>query len=323
MIDILNIEPTVISKDLRGKYVLLYSQPKGGKTTMACSFPKNLLCAFERGYNAISGAMVIDITKWADLKIAIRQLRKPEAQEKYHTITIDTVSIAWDLCEQYICAQNGVQAISEIPWGQGYAATKKEFESTLREITQLGYGLVLISHSEVKNMPGPNDTELEVVRPALNKRAYEVANRIVDIIGYIDVEWKDDGTSERWLYTRATPTIMAGSRYKYMPKRIKFGYDELVEAISEAVDKQVNLDGARVVDKVEVAAVEKLDFETLRNEAEKLWKELVQADEHNAEKVLKKVEMIFGRKMKLSEITEDQVDLMHLVVLDMKDMLED
>lgn len=27
-IDILNIEPTTISRDLRGKYICLYSQPK-------------------------------------------------------------------------------------------------------------------------------------------------------------------------------------------------------------------------------------------------------------------------------------------------------
>lgn len=28
MIDILNIEPTVISRDLKGKYILLYGKPK-------------------------------------------------------------------------------------------------------------------------------------------------------------------------------------------------------------------------------------------------------------------------------------------------------
>ena len=28
MIDILNIEPTVISRDLKGKYILIYGKPK-------------------------------------------------------------------------------------------------------------------------------------------------------------------------------------------------------------------------------------------------------------------------------------------------------
>ena len=135
-IDILNIKPSVISRDLRGKYVLLYGKPKSGKTTAACAFPKALLCAFERGYNAIGGVMAQDITKWAEFRQIIRQLEKPEAKEMYETIIIDTVSIAWDLVEQFVCVQNGVQKIADIPWGGGYSASKKEFESSLRRITQ-------------------------------------------------------------------------------------------------------------------------------------------------------------------------------------------
>ena len=64
-IDILTIEPSVISRDLRGKYVIIYGKAKSGKTTSACSFPKSLLCAFERGYNAIGGVKAVDITKWS------------------------------------------------------------------------------------------------------------------------------------------------------------------------------------------------------------------------------------------------------------------
>ena len=74
--------------------------------------------------------------------MVLRQLEKPEAHASFETIIIDTISIAWDLCEQYICAQNSVQKISDIEWGGGYTACKKEFESTLRKITQLGYGVV-------------------------------------------------------------------------------------------------------------------------------------------------------------------------------------
>ena len=93
-IDILNIEPSVISRDLKGKYVLVYSQPKVGKTSFAASFPRNLLLAFEKGYNAIGGVRAADINKWSDAKLVLRQLEKPEAKAMYDTVTIDTVSIA-------------------------------------------------------------------------------------------------------------------------------------------------------------------------------------------------------------------------------------
>lgn len=319
-IDILNLEPSVISKDLRGKFLCIYSLPKVGKTSLACQFPKNLLLGFEHGWNAISGAMAIDIKKWTDLKLVLRQLEKPEAQEKYNTITIDTVGIAWDLCEQYVCAQNGVQSIGDIPWGGGYSAAKKEFENCLRKITQLGYGLVIIAHVDKRIEKRADDSEVEILGPAIPKRAYDVVNQLVDIIGYIDITWNEDGTSERWLYTRKTPTVMAGSRFKYLAPKIKFGYQELVDAIVEAIHKSEEIDGATIVDKNDAEVEEELDFDSIREEASKLWGNLTGKDPANAEKILKKVEMIFGRKMKLSEITEDQKDLFNLVLLEMRDM---
>ena len=320
-IDILNIQPTTISRDLKGKFVCIYSLPKVGKTSMACQFPKNLLLAFEKGYNAIAGIKPVDITKWSDLKLVLRQLEKPEARQMYDTITIDTIGIAWEMCEQFVCAQNGVQKIGDIPWGGGYSACKREFESCLRKITQLGYGLVIIAHVEKRIEKRADDSEVEILGPAIPKRAYEIVNQLVDIIGYIDITWDEEGNSERWLYTRKTPTIMAGSRFKYLAPKIKFGYNELVAAIGEAIDKAEKLDGAVVVDTTQQVIEEKLDYNAIRAEAAELWKQLVEKDTENAGRILKKVEMVFGRPMKLSEITEDQVDLFNLVLLDMKEML--
>ena len=321
MIDILSIEPTVISRDLKGKYLLLYGKPKTGKTTMASRFPKNLLIAFEKGYNAIDGIKAVDVNKWSEFRQVLRQLEKPEAQEMYDTITIDTTTIAYEMCEQFVCSQNGVQSIRDIPWGQGWTLAKKEFESCLRKITMLGYGLVLISHIETRKEKTADDSEIEILAPSMPKRCYEVVNQIVDIIGYIATEWDDEGNSHRWLYTRQTPTVMAGSRFPYLAPKIKLGYQELVDAINEAIDKQRDIDGATVVDKLEKKQEEELSFSEIREEASKIWAKLVNEDAANAEKILKKVEMIFGRKLKLSEITEDQKEPFFLVLLEMRDMI--
>ena len=321
-IDILNIQPSVISRDLRGKYVLLYGKPKSGKTTAACAFPNSLLVAFERGYNAIGGVRAVDITKWADWKMVLRQLEKPEAQKMYETIIIDTISIAWDYCEQYICAQNGVQKINEIPWGGGYSACKKEFEGVLRKITMLGYGIVLIAHSATRVEKTADGSEVEIISPEMPKRASEICNGLVDIIGYIGGEYDADKNFTRYLYTRETPTLFAGSRFKYLAPKIKFGYQELVDAIAEAIDMAEKHDGVKVVDNAELTAIgERLDFATVRAEAQDLWQKLTQKNPDNASVILKKIEMTMGHRMKLSEFTEDQCDLMYLVVLDMRDML--
>lgn len=324
-IDIFNIKPSVISRDLKGKYVLIYGKEKSGKTTAAASFPKALICAFERGYNGLGGVMAQAINSWSDFKTVLRQLEKPEAKEIYSTIVIDTVSIAWDQCEQFICRQNGVQKIGDIPWGGGYSAAKKEFETSLRKITMMGYGVVLIAHNASRIEKNADGSEIEIIYPDLPKRAAEICNGIVDIIGYIGTEW-EDGVARRYLYTRETPTLFAGSRFKYMKPKIPFGYKELVAAIADAIEKSEKEDGVTVVDSAAlVSSAEKLDFNEVRAKAQELWTRLVgsgdNANPEIASTILKKIEMTMGRRMKLSEFTEDQVDLLQLVVDEMSDML--
>lgn len=111
---------------------------KIGKTTFCCQSDKALILATEIGTNAQSGAMVQPIQKYADFKLVLRQLEKPEAKEKFNTICIDTIGILYDLCEQYICQQNGVSKINEVPYGGAYSQLSKEFESSLRKITMMG-----------------------------------------------------------------------------------------------------------------------------------------------------------------------------------------
>lgn len=318
-IDILAIQPQVISRDLRSKYLLLAGAPKIGKTEFCTMAPDALVLAFEIGTNARPGAMIQKIDTWSTFKLVLRQLEKPEAKAKFSTICIDTVAIAYDLCEQFICAQNGVQKIGDIPYGGGYAALSKEFDSSLRKITMMGYGLIMTCH--LKESSDENG-EITGYKPDLNNRCLKIVNGLVDIIGVITQTWDENGESHRWIQTRSTPTIVAGSRYKYLAPRIPFGYNEFLEALSQAIDKEQE-NGAVVTDTAPVDTFEKLDYKAIRAEASELWTTLVEKDPENAPIILKKVEIIFGRPMKLSEITEDQVDLFNLVVLDMRDMLKD
>lgn len=318
MIDIFNLQPTTISRDLKGKYICLFGKPKVGKTTFAAQAPNNLLLAFEKGYNAISGIKAQDINRWADFKMVLKQLERPEAQEIYDTVTIDTVGIMWEMCEQYICAQNQVTSIGDIPWGKGYSLCKREFESCLRKITMLGYGLIIIAHVDKRIEKKDDESEIEIVSPAIPKRAYEIVNQLVDIIGYIDVVYDDDGSSKRILCTRSTPTVMAGSRFPYLPPKIPFGYKELTNAVADAIEKSEKLDGAVIVDSVERTEDDERSFEEVQDEGRVLWTKLVEANPANAQRVMKIVENIFGHQMKLSEIQEEQKDLFELVIAEMK-----
>lgn len=317
-----DIQPTVISRDLKGKFILLYGRPKVGKTSMSASFPRNLIFATEVGYHAIAGIHAVDIDTWGTFKRRLRELEKATIKNKFDTITIDTVSLLWDLCEKFICSQNDVASLGDIPWGKGYDACKKEFHEALRKITLLGYGLVLICHSDIRVEKDDEGNEVEFVAPALNKRAYAIANQLVDIIGYIGVEFDKSGNSTRKIYTRQTPRVMAGSRYPYMKPEIPFGYQELANALAEAIEQSGIRDGATIVDaRVDVHSDTVRPFADVMNEARELFEALPDTAEATAE-FEKSIKDNFGSEsFRLSYAKESQRELVEAVIVDMKSIL--
>ena len=262
-IDIFNIPENVISRDLKGRFLCIYGPEKVGKSTFGAKLPRPLFCNFEVGTNYLP-VKPVNIDKWSTFKQVLRQLERPEAHDYYDTVVIDTVSEAYAACEQFICAQNAVQRIGEIPYGRGYADTKREFENALRKITMLGFGLCCICHAEKKTIPGPDDSTIDTMQPAMPSRAADVVNRMVDIIAYIDQRFDENGESVRRFITRRTPTVLAGSRLPYLDPIIPFSYEDLIDAIGRAIDKQEAEDGVKVVDTAVHQQTEQLDFDKLR-----------------------------------------------------------
>lgn len=318
-VDLLNLEPTKVSRDLKGKYMLFYGVPKTGKTSLAVKFPKSLLLAFEKGYNALGNIMAFDIPNWRTMKEIVRELRKPAVQEKFDSVIFDTSSIAWEKCVEYICAQHGVNDLGDIAWGRGFSACKKEFQKVLQEISMLGYGIVFLAHAEEKVPLGGKEDEAYIA-PLLDKRPYAIINGMVDIISCID---KDDETGERFLQMRATPRIFAGSRFKYMPARIPLSYENLVNALGEAIEKEGEVSGGRIIDeRVDLREEKQRSFEECMDEARELWMEIQDKDPSDAmvDKLLKIVENNFGQKIKLSTVSQEQQDLLELTILDLRDL---
>lgn len=301
---------------------------KVGKTSFAASAPKNLMLCSERGLNAIAGVTAVDITKWTQLKNILVQLRSPQAKEMYDTITFDTITIFWELCEQYIASQAGVSSIADIEWGRGYIAARKEFASTLREITMMGYGIIFTAHSETRIEKSEKKGEVAYITPLLPKRPYEIVNQLVDIIGYIAIEYDDNGNSERYLYTRPTSTVLAGSRFPYLAAKIPFGYKELTEAVSDAIEKSGQA-GAELTDEPQLPQMEAQmrPFAEAYKEARQLWDEIAVNDDGevipaNAEMVFEIIEKVFNKRIRLSDVSPTQQDLFEVVIIEMKDLLD-
>lgn len=329
-IDIFNLTPSVIDRSLKGKYLLIYGASKIGKTSFAVQAPRTLTCAFELGLNALSGQRYVPIPKWTDFKKVLSQLRKPQAKEMYDTIVIDTATWAYGLCEKYICQREGTEDLRSIPWGQGWGMVKNEFSEALREITMLGFGIILICHEKEKptELRDEEGNSISRVEPDGPRQMREIIDALVDIIGYIGVEF-DPVTKEstRYLYTRQTPTVFAGSRYMYLKPKIKFGYQELVNAIGEAIDMSIERDGAQVTDHAETVQVKSKTFQEVMTEAKEIWTTYlnsVNSEEEREQRlrIMKDViRRIFGTEdFKLSAAVISQQDLVELFIDEMKNL---
>jgi len=329
-IDIFSIQPHQVSRDLRGYSVFFYGGWKTGKTTIASKFPNALLLAFEKGYNALAGVRPQPINSWAEFKKVLRQLKDARAKEMFETIIVDTADIAYDYCTKYICdnAQRsdggyGVDSISDIPFGKGYGMVEKEFDTALRSIVQMDYGLVIISHETDKTFTDEAGNQYNKIVPTLDKRANNICARMCDIVGYSRAVTDKDGNLSTKLFMRGTPRYEAGSRFKYTPDYIDFSYENLVNAIATAIDKQAEEDGAQYFTDTRKNAYEDttkdLNFDELMKSCNNLIKGMI---DNNSDEVFKGfyqprivqiTDRYLGRGQKMSQCSREQVEALSLI----------
>lgn len=322
--DILNIQPNKVNATLSGKTLLVYGKNKVGKTTFCTKeLPKPLLCAFEKGYNAIPGIKAIDITKWTQFKQVVKQLDTPAAKEMYNTIIIDTVDIMASLCESFVCQQAGVNNLSDVAFGRLYGEYSREMTNVLRKITMMGYGLAFIAQEDIKIVKDDKGDEIEKLQPMLDKRALKIVNAIVDFILYIGQEWDEQGNNNRFFYTRNTPFITAGSRFGEMSAKIPFSYEALIQEVQRAIEKNTGGDSSLFTnEKVEYKEEIKRPFAETMAEAGQIWAQFPKTPEWNDRK-MKVVEEYFGQPIKLSTAVESQQDLVESVIDDLKNLLSE
>lgn len=325
-IDLLSLQPHKVSRDLRGYSVFLYGGWKTGKTTIASKFPNALLLAFEKGYNALAGVVPQPINSWGEFLKVCKQLKDDKVKERFETIIIDTADIAYSYCEKYICQANSATTIADIPYGKGYTLVSAEFDEKLRSIVQMGYGIVIISHETDKSFKDETGTEYNKIVPTLDKRANNIVARMTDIIGYSRSVTDENGNNKTLLFMRGTPRFEAGSRFKYTPDYIEFTYKNLVNAISEAIDKQAEEDGEELfTDERENAyrdTSSHLDFDELMKAFQDIIAEFSKDEEkmetYYAPRVTQIVDKFLGKGKKVNDMNRDQVEQLALIVDDLK-----
>lgn len=218
--------------------------------------------------------------------------------------------------------QQTYENLADIPYGKGYAMTQLEFDESLRKILQLNYGLVLISHEKDKAMKDEQNNDYNQIIPSLDNRARLVCERTCDIIGYAREILSETGEKQTRLFMRGTPRYVAGSRFRFTPDSIIFNYQNLVNAIAEAVEKEAQQDSNLVTDKNNAptvyAAAKEYDFNAMMEEFQDIVGKLVQKAPNMAQRITQIVNKHLGKGRKVSDCTEANAAQLDLILYDLK-----
>lgn len=329
VLNLKELQPNKVSKNISSYSTLLFGQPKVGKSRLAAEFPKPIFFATEPTQTTIPGAYIVPITKWSEFKQYLRQLKDQELKDTFSTVVIDTIDLASSYAEKYICQREGVESIKDIAWGTGYKMVENEFRDTLFSIRQEGYGLVMISHVTSSTFTREDGTEYNENIPALpDKRTRGVVENLADIYAYAHMVKVGD-SYERVLTLRAVdPTTPAGSHFKYLPESVPLDYNALASALSEAIDKEEAEVGKQFFtqDKTILVTETKQDFNELMAEFDEMVAKLQDVTggafgTQWAPRIAETVAKYLGKGKKISECTPDQVDVVELIVNDLKEQI--
>lgn len=321
-INLLAIQPHKVSRDLSGYITLLYGPAKVGKTTFGAQMPGELILATERGYNALPGVIVQDITSWSDIKQVVRELKKPEIQAVYKSLIIDTIDLAADMCQKYVCNQLGIENIGDGGWtNNGWDKYKREFEDVFRTLAQLGYAILFISHDKEITIKPENGIEYQQIRSSMQTSALKIVENMSDIIAYAHPVIRE-GQPRRILTLRsADNSIRCGCRFKYMAPEIDFSYDNLVKALNDAIDKEAAETGGKFITEERIAAIETptYDYDALMNEFATIAGELMNKEPtYYQPRITQIVEKYLGKGKKVADTTRDQAEFLYLIVTEIK-----
>lgn len=170
--------------DLGSIVILLTGEKKIGKTSLAAQFGNNINLAFEVGYKGLR-IKKSDVPDWDTARAAVKKLKKDKT---YTTVTVDTADKSFKRCEEWSNRRLGIAHASEEEWGKGWAAIRNEYESFIDALTMTGKGVILISHTQEKEVKKRNGESYDRVMATLPKQGRDIIEGLVDLWCYFQYD---------------------------------------------------------------------------------------------------------------------------------------
>lgn len=235
------------------KKIILFSNPKTGKTEACAALPNNLILDLEKGSEFVD-ALKINILEISEkegkspltiLKEVITQIKEANKQKGdyvYKYITIDTVTALEDISLEL--ANNIYRKtpmgrnwqgddVTKLPNGAGYQYLREAMDIILNEIEPLCDTLIILGHLKGKFVE-KEGKEMEARGLALTGKIASILCSQVDAIGYV---YRDD--NKTLINFAPSEALIVGSR----PEHLK---NQIITLIESDKDGKLTIDWSKI-----------------------------------------------------------------------------
>jgi hypothetical protein len=196
-------ERTSTAGILEDKTVLLYGPAGIGKSTLASEWAGGEMFFFDTA-GELSELEVFKghVDSWLSFRAWAASYAEESRSSKprFRGAVIDTADMLGTFCAQALRKRLGVAHESDAEWGKGWTLVAEEYASHIAKLAALPGGLVLVSHSEEREIK----TRSQVFNrhgPTLpSKRVREAVINAADLVLFVD--WTDDEQGDRVIYTK-------------------------------------------------------------------------------------------------------------------------
>ncbi|KRM74110.1 phage-associated ATPase [Limosilactobacillus coleohominis DSM 14060] len=193
----------------------IWGATMSGKSYFASFFPHPLVLNTD-GNSEQGTAPSIQIRNIRDQKGGLKQSAIKQLDDiitalqatdnTFQTLIVDVIDDICVMIEQAICLDNNVQALSDIPYGKGYAMFNTVLQQFVMDLKALPMNVIYISRELAITDEQTNTTDY---RPSLKVKYYNIVNGNCDLVIHTQKFGKDN-------YTRT----ITDRRTKYKPENI-------------------------------------------------------------------------------------------------------
>lgn len=206
------------------KNFFIWGSPMTGKSYFSSFFPNPLILNTDgnskqgsapsiqlRNIRNETGGLKQSVIKQLDdivIALQVENPKRPENQQ-FKTIVVDVIDDVCIQIEQAICLDASVQALSDIPYGKGYAMFNTALQQFVMDLKALPLNVIYISR-ELSNTD--ENTGVTTYEPSLKTKYYNIVNGNCDVV----IRTKKIGDGQNASYFREVKAL----RTMYNPANI-------------------------------------------------------------------------------------------------------